>query len=394
MEKEMTDTRLNALDEYQNMVDSIFGYGAIDVDKKKLGNNIIGVWNYKCQFNNFKQNFSDRLKRLQTFYKDADNVAVIHNLVRNIGDNKNWEGIYAELVAYDVMHTEYNAEFKLDVSQDATFALAEKLGKHNINYDIHMSEDYDVYMDVKAFTDTVGDILQHSVIDNVTQLDEFNKCRIDIIPEYPYDDDDEDYKRSIVHLREELRSALRNALENNKTQHSFASTVIPRLKFCILIGEGVNSALSEYNPYRRAEQLKDMIIKRYCNKLPYEKPFFLVFVNFPWFNQRDRDAFKDCNKALYRSVARRTFMQYEHNEMLIRDINPKYGGDEPAKFAARKLTGMVFIDDLSIEKSSQNIYVYLNPNAENEQKCLHIYLHNLLRKSEYGEYDDFRHDNY
>lgn len=390
----MTDTRLNAFEEYQKMVDSIFGNDIINVDKTKFGNNIIGTWSYKNEFNDFKQNFSDRLKRLQAIYKDADNVTVIHNLVKNIGDNKNWEGIYAELVAYDVMHTEYNAEVKLDVSQNAAFSLAEKLGKKEVNYDIHMHEDYDVYMDVKAFTDTVGDILKHSVIDAITNLEAFKKYRIDVLPEYPYDDDDEDYKKNISPLREELRNALNDALEHNKLKHSFNSKVVPRLSFRILIGEGVNSTVSEYDPYRRAEQLKDMIIKRYCNKLPYAKPFFLVFVNFPWFNQRDRDAFSECNKALYRSIARRTFMQYEHSETLICDINPKYISDESAKFAARKLTGMVFIDDLSIKKSSQNIYVYLNPNADNKQERLHTYFHELSRKSEFGYYDDFLHDNY
>ena len=390
----MSNTRLNAFEEYQKMVDSIFGNDIINVDKTKFGNNIIDTWSHKNEFNDFKQNFSDRLKRLQAIYKDADNVTVIHNLVKNIGDNKNWEGIYAELVAYDVMHTEYNAEVKLDVSQNATFALAEKLGKRNVNYDIHMFEDYDVYLDIKAFTDTVGDILKHSVIDAITNLNAFKKYRIDVLPEYPYDDDDEDYKKNISPLREELRNALNDALEHNKLKHSFNSKVVPRLSFRILIGEGVNSTVSEYDPYRRAEQLKDMIIKRYCNKLPYAKPFFLVFVNFPWFNQRDRDAFSECNKALYRSIARRTFMQYEHSETLIRDINPQYISDESAKFAARKLTGMVFIDDLSIKKSSQNIYVYLNPNADNKHERLHTYFHELLRKSEFGYYDDFLHDNY
>lgn len=390
----MSNTRLNAFEEYQKMVDSIFGNDIINVDKTKFGNNIIGTWSHKNEFNDFKQNFSDRLKRLQAIYKDADNVTVIHNLVKNIGDNKNWEGIYAELVAYDVMHTEYNAEVKLDVSQNATFALAEKLGKRNVNYDIHMFEDYDVYLDIKAFTDTVGDILKHSVIDAITNLEAFKEYRIDILPEYPYDDDDEDYKKNITYLREELKNALNDALEQDKSKSSFTSAVVPRLSFRILIGEGVNSTVSAYDPYRRAEQLKDMIIKRYCNKLPYDKPFFLVFVNFPWFNQRDRNAFSDCNKVLYRSISRRTFMQYERSETLIRDINPKYISDESAKFAARKLTGMVFIDDLSIKKSSQNIYVYLNPNADNKQERLHTYFHELLRKSEFGYYDDFLHDNY
>ena len=390
----MTDTRLNAFEEYQSMVDSIFGQDIIDVDNTKQGNNMIGAWSYMHEFNDFKQNFSNRLKRLKTIYKDANNITVIHNLVKNIGDDKNWEGSYAELVAYDAMHTEYNVKLKLDASRSAAFSLAEKLGKKEVNYDIHMHEDYDVYMDVKAFTDTVGDILKHSVIDAITNLEAFKEYRIDILPEYPYDDDDEDYKKNIPYLREELKNALNDALEQDKSKASFTSAVVPRLSFRILIGEGVNSTVSEYDPYRRAEQLKDMIIKRYCNKLPYANPFFLVFVNFPWFNQRDRDAFSECNKALYRSIARRTFMQYEHSEILIRDINPKYVGNESAKFAARKLTGMIFIDDLSIEKLSPNIYVYLNPNADNKQERLHAYFHELSKKSGSSDYDDFKYDNY
>ena len=86
----MTDTRLNAFEEYQSMVDSIFGHDIINVDRTKPGNTIIGTWSYKHEFNNFKQNFSDRLKRLKTISKDANNITVMHNLVKNIGDDKNF----------------------------------------------------------------------------------------------------------------------------------------------------------------------------------------------------------------------------------------------------------------------------------------------------------------
>lgn len=376
------------------MVDSIFGVGVISVKRNDVGNNVINTWEFANEYMVFKQNFQERLVRLHKAYKDRDNIKVIHNLVANIGEVKNWEGTYAELVAYDVMNTDYNEECKLDVSRDATFALAEKLGKKEVNYDIHMNEDYGVYMDVKAFTDTVGDILQHSVIDYVRSQDDFKDKQIGIQPEYPFDDNDEDYKNNVKALQQELADRLHELLAEGKNKCSYTSGIVPRLTYRILIGKGILSTTSEYNAYRRAEQLKNFVIKRYCNKFPYNDPFFLVFVNFPWFNQKDRNNFAEFNKALYRSVSRRTFMQYEHSDELIRDINPKYTGDELALFAAHKVTGMIFIDDHSITEASQDIYIYLNPNADNKRCCMDTYWNMLSRKGKAGDLDDMRYDNY
>ena len=390
MEKE----QLDAFAEYQQMVDSIFGEGIISVVRNDVGNNIINTWGRVDEFIVFKELFFERLSRLQASYKSNKNINVIYNLVANIGDEKNWEGTYAELVAYDVLNTEYNSEFSLDVTRKANFALADKLGMKMINYDIHMNNDYGVFMDVKAFTDTVGDILNNSIIGYVIKQNDFKDIRIGVQPEYPLDDNDEDYKHNIQPLRNELDSEIRKMLDSNRKQLSYTSNILPRVTFKILIGSGMLGTTSVYNPYRRAEQLKDMVIKRYCNKLPYSEPFFLVFVNFPWFNQRDNNAFGDCNKALYRSIARRTFMQYENNDEKIHNINTKYQGNDEAKVAAHKLTGIIFIDDHSIIKNSQDIYIYLNPLADNKRPQIDMYLNALIKKSAGGDYDNLEHDNY
>lgn len=390
----MKDGQLDAFAEYQKMVDSIFGVGVISVKRNDVGNDVINTWKYVNEFLTFRQNFQDRLVRLHNAYKDSNNIKVIHNLVANMGEVKNWEGTYAELVAYDVINTGYNDECKLDVSRDATFALAEKLGKREVNYDIQMHDDYGVFMDVKAFTDTLGDILQHSVVDYVLNQDDFKNLQIGIQPEYPFDDNDEDYKNNVKALQQELTDRLHELLEKGRNKYSYTSGVIPRLTYRILIGKGILSTTSEYNAYRRAEQLKNFVIQRYCNKLPYNDPFFLVFVNFPWFNQKDRNSFAEFNKALYRSVSRRTFMQYEHSGELIHDINPKYTGGELASFAARKVTGMIFIDDHSIIEPSQDIYIYLNPNADNKRCCMDTYLNVLSLKGKKGDLDNMCYDNY
>lgn len=385
---------MNAYDEYQRLIDNIFGKGVVSVcDNGGIKvNNVIGTWSCSDDFQVFKGNFYDRLSRLKNIFKNKENIQTIHNLAASIGDNKNWEGAYAELVAYDLLSTEYNTEFKLDVTRKASFAIAEKLGMKNINYDIYM-RDYGVYMDVKAFTDPISDILNNSVIENVLQQDDFKSMRLSILPEHPLDESEIIYTSNVKALRVELIEHLHDMIANGKKHYSYSSQIVKTLKLNILKGKGINSCLSEYSPYRHAEAIKDFIIRRYCNKFPNRAPFYLVFVNFPWYNRVATDTF-EYNKILYRSIARRTFIQYEKNKVRTSAINTNIKDKSLARNIARKLTGIIFIDDNSINGTGYNVYVYTNPNAINKRRTLNLYLEALWRKASKHDYDDFINDNY
>lgn len=388
----MATTKLNPFDEYQKVIDALFGAGVVRINPSVVSNNAIGTWRHADEFEMFKNNYTNKLQRLKDLYAGTKECGIIQNLAASIADEKNWEGAYAELVAYDILNTDYNAPLKLDNTRKASFAIAGKMGMKNINYDIYMP-DYGVYMDVKAFTDTVGDILNHSVIQHVLRSPEFAPYRINILPEHPLDEDNNKYTLNVGALQTELSNKLREMIATNSKRMSFASQIVQQLRFNVLRDGGVNSSESTYSPYRHAEAMKDFIIRRYSNKLPITRPFFLVFVNFPWYNQITNDAFGN-NKIFYRSLARRTFIQYKNDTILASSINGKIGDKSRAKNIIQKLSGIIFIDDHSITENSYNAYIYTNPNAKNKCRRLDSYFYEVLRKAKDGEFDDFQYDNY
>lgn len=393
----MDQKMLQAQNEYQKMVDSIFGVGAIPITWPQSANHVTGTWLFNKDFIEFKNNYKERLERLHARLTTPQNKKVLSDLVAQIGDMNNWKGNYAELVAYDVLNTDYNREFELNVTRQADFALAQFMGKTNVNYDIFAFNDsYEVYLDVKAFTDTASDIINNGIIAKVLRLDEFRGQDIHIRPCFPLDDNEDYYNSLVKELQDELVFFTREVRDKKIKWEEYQSNIVPRLKYCIYTKDNYHYPYNgEYSPYRKAENMKDDLIKRYCNKFPLEAPFYLVLVNFAWYNQVDINSF-GFNRYLYRSLARRTFMQYENdaNDKSIHEIINSYNSVETAKFAARKLTGVIFIDDHSIKEKGQDIYIYENPNADNKCPRFSRYLGEVMRKAKDGEYDDFANDNY
>lgn len=101
------------------------------------------------------------------------------------------------------------------------------------------------------------------------------------------------------------------------------------------------------------------------------------------------------NKIFYRAIARRTFCQYLHSNSKMRMLNNAYSNTTTIRKLSKYLSGIIFIEDLSIEKDSYNIYIYLNPNAKHKlQHPMKIYFEELLRRATTSDYDDFEYDNY
>lgn len=395
----MSEERIiKAQEEYQKMVDSIFGDGVVHADLHGTTNHVTGTWGFDNEFDDFKNNFKRILEHLNSKFTKPNDKNTFFDLVANMGDEQNWEGNYSELVAYDVLlNTDYNPNYCLNENRNVSFSLAQNMGRKGVNYDMFVTCDaYRAYFDIKSFKDTVGEILENSIINKVLGKDEFKGSNVRVLANYPLDDSEVGYRDHVRDLQNELTQHIQEFIVHNLNIDEFQSAILPQLSFIIYLeGVNANSPIREYAPYRRAESLKDFVIQRYCNKLPLDEPFFLVFVNFAWYNHIDTDSF-GFNRYLFRSLARRTFMQYNnaaHNKP-INAINRDYTGKEMADFAARKLTGMIFIDDHSITNKGYNVYVYTNPNADNKCDRINSYFHQVMRKAKYAEFDDFVNDNY
>ena len=374
----MEDVNNVSAKHYQSLLDGVFGNDLLQVPLKGESNNVIGALSHKGEYDVFKGNFKLLLEDLKGKY-DVDSIK---QALVQVADSKNWEGAYAELVALSVLNNDYSGEIKTDVTLKEGMGFAKECGQKLTNEDGYWN-DYDAYFDVKILSDPIKEILDGTIDRAIKKANPTEAC--DILAEYPMDDDDVDYKSNIGQIEKELVKAL----QEKKTIIHIST--LKKLLFRIHWGGGINSVVMAYSPFRHAENSKDIVLKRYAKKLLKRKPFFLVFVNFPWFKQLVKDSF-GMNEWYYRALARRTFMQYEHSNAKASEIILGYKGNDTKRSIARCLSGIVFIEDHSILKTNDKYqtYVYLNPNARNQCGYIRTYLEQLPNQM----FEDFEYDNY
>lgn len=390
---------LDSMKTYQDFLNEIFDEGGVVIPKKYEDNNITGTFKYPFEYCTFKRLLYQRYSRLKKTYENTDYYKRLLVKIKEVANRQNWKGAYAELVAYDILNRQKLAEpIALENSLAAETSIAQHMNKSNknkinVNLDGYISE-YELYFDVKILADTVSEILD-KVINQALRKAGIEKKRCNILPEYDLVKNDSYYSNCVKSLSDELAKGIsdKNGLNYVK------SNIVENLAYRIKWGGGVNFREGSYDPYRNAEEMKDALIFRYAKKFLLDKPFFLVMVNFPWYNQLHDNSF-DMNPVFYRSLARRTFMEYRYSkkkmdEMLKKyDGNSSFDGDLTVNEVSRKLSGIVFIDDLSIKEDAYNCWVYINPNADNKSPRIRSYIDELLRKAKDGIYDDFEYDNY
>ena len=381
METNMT-TRMakeDAFTLYQQLCDEVFGAGAVQI-KQAPSNPVTGALRHLDDFNMFKMNFKERLKRLERRFRGTSSYPSLLEQVKLVADPKNWEGAFAELVAYDAMwNDQIITVMELDKTLNVAESFAGEMGYKATNEDGFLP-DYGLYFDVKILADTVGGILKGIIDDAITNSGQVSHC--DIRPEYPLDDDDEDYSGvNRKKLCNELTCFLKAHSSVTTGEKLFRSTVLPRLSYRILWGVGVNSTMGEYNPYRHAEATKHLVFKRYTKKIMKNEMFMLVLVRFPWYNNLI-SSFDDADQVYYRNLARRTFCGYCKDNTAMKVIVPQFGGQESVFDVSRNLAGIIFIDDNSIKEDSYTCNVVMNPNAKNTHPMAYPYLMSLVKKGD------------
>lgn len=389
----MTNTNMNTgCKLYQDFVNKIFGINKIIKDGKD--NNVIGTLKYDNDFTEFKKNFESRLRRLKDKYENTPSYDDLLNTVAQVADEKNWEGAYAELVAYDIMSdgkfSDVVVELNKTLSVDESFA--GEMGGKETNEDGFIYE-YNLYFDVKILSDTVGDILKGIIDEAIKKSDNGSNCHI--LPEYQLDDDESDYQTNRRGLMEELKEYITtNKPKSGLGQCCFKSKILNKLSYRINWGGGVLSSEGTYDAYRHAEECKHLVFKRYTKKLMKNNPFFLILVNFPWYNSKI-NSFNDADKVFYRSLARRTFCEYKNLNTLMSSIVPEYNGPETVYEVSNYLSGIIFIDDHSIESDDYTCHVFLNPNSKNKLGSGISYLEQIVANGDNRSFfDDMAHDNY
>lgn len=353
-------------------------------------NNIIGAIAHPTEYIDFKKSFSNRI---QTIYhhlnSNPTNLKEFIDVLNRIATDE-WAGAYSELTAYYALIMAGIEDISLNITLPPLDSYAAETGKSETNEDIY-SPAWNFFADVKRFSHAQNEILHKIIKGQETSIP-----GLSILPEYPLSIDDTDFGKNIKNLTRELKDFVDETIISNRDKFTKGSKVIPGLTYQIKTGGGVNSAINFYDPYERAESLKDRVLHKYTNKIMKKKPFFLIFVNFPWDNPTDSDSF-GFNTFLYRALSRRTFMQYRHSSEPATDIIPKYTGSDSLFEISRHITGLIFIDDLSIENKEYNSYVFLNPNAINSTPFIRMHIGETITEfpaDKNSLFDDFAHDNY
>ncbi|WP_345977562.1 hypothetical protein [Sulfurimonas sp. HSL3-7] len=382
---------MNDTENYKLLVESIFGQGTCTFDiTDNSTNKVIGALN-SSNFTPFTSSFTERLKRLNTLYSSHKNFQDLLNTINQVADQKNWEGAYAELVAYDFLNSDTNLmsePIDLETTVPASDTVAQNLGYQHANFD-GKYQDFNIYFDVKILSDKTDQILS-GIFKEVQQ--KLGRTDFLISPEYPLDLDYEVFEQNRKKLLEELLTKL----DNQQEPVFIKSMIVSDLKYAIIWRTGMSKTESTYNPYLHAKNHYKLLFK-HAKKFSRVNPSLIVFVVFPWFSERALNSNLDSsNEKFYRSFARRFFCDYSSKSTKAQVIYKKYSGQESIFDITKQLSGVLFLEDQSItssEPKDQNIkaFAYLNPNANHKigRGFYFDYLNNL-------EFfiDDFEFDNY
>lgn len=379
---------MNDLENYKTILEKYFGTGVSTFDPTKATtNNVIAALN-RTDFIPFRSAFFQRLKRLASRYPNRDdNKSHLLKTLNLLGGDRNWEGAYAEIVAFDFLNSDQDwllNPINLSKTVPANETLASGLKMDNANLDGYY-DDFKVCFDVKVFADKSREILDNII----TKLRKKHGISATIKPEYPLDMDYDTFGQNWHALFSELENKI-----SVKSQNRFIkSDVIPELSYRIMWGAGVLTTVSTYSPYAHAEEHHKLLFA-HIKKFSRIMPGLIVFVVFPWFSEKVTSGMVST-EILYRAFCRRFFCQYARDTTPAKTFVKEFAGEETISQVSEMLSGVLFLEDDSIESSSaekQNVkgYTYLNPNAK--RKIGSDFRHYLSSLN--CLVDDFEHDNY
>ena len=180
---------MNAKENYQTILDSIFGSGAVCIQIDDSWNNITGALNDAGNYGVFAVNFKKRLERIRNYYAGTESFKHIQTLLTEVANPRwaNYTGAYAELSAYDCLQSPMRKQaIVMDKDVDANDTYALQMGKTVTNADGYFAE-FDAYFDVKRMADNAR-ILINNIID-VAKKRASVKSNVLINAEYQIDTD-------------------------------------------------------------------------------------------------------------------------------------------------------------------------------------------------------------
>lgn len=376
---------------YREVVGGILGFDLFSEYRKQEGNPIIDAIYCSDDYFSFTENFLNRLRKLDSFFRDSPSYSTFLDQVRLIADPRNYNGAYCELAAFDFFSSGDDWVTSDGMSLDHTVddsrsSLGEFINGQASNWDIYFSQ-HDILCDIKTFSDTLKIKLDRAISKAKKNLG----MEVSVLPALSTDRKHQDF--SVRNLTKDLEDVLQSNIGQNINAKS---TIFSGLSYSLKWGKGVNLAERSHNIYRYAENYHTLPFE-HIRKFSTQSPCFLTFVVFPWFNNIPHQVL-DSKRILYRSFSRRFFMQYRFSEQQFRDSDVsqyqgKFQGEHSVFDVTRHLSGILFLEDHSLNEDRFSGYLFLNPEAIHSMGRTSMFCIEYMR--ELGVYvDDFQYDNY
>ncbi|UVL81869.1 hypothetical protein LOY35_16705 [Pseudomonas sp. B21-028] len=359
-----TGVCMTKLKTYAALVDDIFGPGtATFKTESTTSNDVVGAIASTTDFEVFRKNFEERLRRLQGAIQLNQKISFpIINAVNGVAKLGGWEGYYAELVALDYFLSDAETgpgEIELDVTVPALDAIASEFKMQNINYDLCIPS-LGIVTDVKILSDKSGGILdgifkEFRSVKGITHLT--------IQPEYS---EDEDYDVFQGH-RSSLLKELIEEIDTTARPPYFRSKVIEGLSYRFAWEAGVVIAESSYDSKTHASNHQRLLVT-HAKKFSRREPTIIIFVVFPWASERIM-LFSEMRIAqeFIHNLGSIFFDITGPSTVEARSINKNIKTSISLADVSRHLSGILLIEDKSILASDDDLiadasYIF-NENA-------------------------------
>lgn len=326
-------------EDYAALVDGIFGAGSATFDiEDAASNNVLGALAHKIQFEQFRNNFAERLRRLRAAaHRDASLGAEILRALNRVATTE-WDGAYAELCALDYFLGGQDTgpgKVILDRTTPASETLASEMGMQHANHDIVFTE-LGVSMDTKLLSDKTGGILEGIFQDFRTMK---GIVSLKIIPSYDLGSDFTQYSTKRRALLEELV----NGVDVAARPRTLSSTVVPGLSYTFAWKAGAYSASNTYSPTEHA-RLHHQLLFGHAKKFSRHQPSLITFVVFPWSGEEILTMGGD-SKIFFNNFGNHFFNDYILSPERASAYNSRFRTAMSAADATRHLSGVVFLED-------------------------------------------------
>lgn len=352
---------------FQGVCDDVFGKDAIHIGRG--GTNFV-LMHYKFvdRFEVFKENFKARLIRLKEKMDGSLYYPELLKTVKQVANYENGELAYAKLAAWDVTWD-------------------------HMNYDTVRLDT----IGVGVIADCVGEKMCAITEEAIGQSGQQSKC--EVVVRYPWDDNEADYcGQTRKMLQKELTDYLKEHNTETDTITYLDSKVNGWVKYMIMWGKYADTTdydpwFYKYNPYKLSDMTEHLVYKRFADQIAHEGMNVAVLVKLPWRCSKNR-YFQDAEYTYFRSLARRTFCEYQHRQTMMIDIVRGYDGIETIGEVSKMLGGIVVVDE-NMEESNYVCHSFCNPNYTECDEEMEDFLQSIVTAG--GErcmYDDFLYDNY